>query len=70
MQIRITQCKDREEATVEVVKLGGDGTPDQVFSCTELCNGQSVAITAVTADSPEDIEVGQVTEATGGTEDC
>lgn len=60
MQIKITQCPDREEATVEVVDPGGDGTPESIASCTELCNGESVTLTVPMAGSATDIEVGEV----------
>ncbi len=61
MKIRVTQCLDREEATVEVVYPGGD-EPDRVVSCTELCNGQSVTLTAPEVHEESGIEVGSVTD--------
>lgn len=56
MQIKVTQCADREEATVEVI----NPSTEEVLSCTELANGQSVVVTAVNAHEASDIEVGEV----------
>lgn len=61
MEIRVTQCADSEEAIVEIVKPGGDGTPDEVVSTTKLLNGQSVAVSVDGATEPSDLEVGEVT---------
>jgi hypothetical protein len=58
MEIRVTQCDDREEATVEVV----NPETKEVLSCTELTNGQSVTVTSVNAHDPSDIQVGEVNE--------
>lgn len=56
MQIKVTQCGDREQATVEVINPASGDT----LSCTELSNGQSVTLTSVNAHDGSDIQVGEV----------
>jgi hypothetical protein len=59
--IKVTQCSETEEALVEVISPGGDGTPDQQVSCTELTNGQEVKLEV---DDEGGVEVGEVTTTT------
>jgi hypothetical protein len=61
MKIRINQCPEREEATVEVIDPSSGA--DVPVSCTELKNGEEVQIVVPEAHSAEDIQVGEVCQS-------